>query len=142
MVRKSLFIILIYAFIGISIANARGGGTGSPGLINYIKAAIKATFFSATPAPIELPYTVGEVAVSISEFLNQLSDRNKFILDDTIRYSGTVAEAVGTLENLPFMGVGSISDLFNVASMSNEEYTNFIRMIVIERAIDINPDLK
>ncbi len=27
--------MFIYAFIGISIANARGGGTGSPGLINY-----------------------------------------------------------------------------------------------------------
>lgn len=35
MIRKSLSTIFFYAVIGISLANARGGGTGSPGLINY-----------------------------------------------------------------------------------------------------------
>lgn len=99
-----------------------------------------------TPPEIAFPLMVAEAYIAVDELLLQLTDKHKFLLDDTIRGVATIDEAVGSLHNKSFIGIGNWQNIVDLLKPDNEyslneKYTELVRIVVIRRAEEIKPKL-
>ena len=99
-----------------------------------------------TPPQIEFPLMAGEGFIAVHNFLQILAPEAKRFLDDTVKDSVTIDEAVGILHNFGFLKVGNWSDIVDILKPGNEysmneAYTELVRAAVIDRASKINKRL-
>lgn len=99
-----------------------------------------------TPPQIQFPLMAGEGFIAVHKLLQNIAPNNKWDLDNVVKGSVTIDEAVGILHNKPFLKAGNWSGIVDILKPGNEysmneAYTELVRAAVIVRAAEINKSL-
>jgi filamentous hemagglutinin family protein len=122
---------------------AAAAAADTSGVLSIFLESIRTGLLSQIPWFFSTPYKLATSGAAVAEFLQTVSARNRFIMDETIKpicgqgptcSASAIAEAADELSNYPFMGAGNIRSALSVAEMTTEQHQDYVRQITAERA--------